>query len=774
MSYVDDALGFVGNLGDQALKGLIDAVCGNRSYSYNTYYNVSSLDKYLLTAYDPISSFDLGEIKVAEKIKTRRKETSCDLSPTSINTWYGNFNYSDPNIIKQYFLTVDGGDEESISEDEYKAFGYSDLEKDYEEPSSKYIERIDSSKSLNAQYIDGFGKSMDKDKPNPNPKLKVEDRPTALVEVHTWKSGSNNMTNVLYETKPGKNNIDHFNKWTAYGLYSIGIKDGGTKSKELDKINEGSDFVYLYFRKEKIQKYKVATKIKREVLDESSVQITTVAGTIDRKLEEFLELLKNATGKIPTEFGTNAEGGFQRNGKVVIYEDIYKGKIPAGDLLLDNGAEMLFELLKTNTKTQGLVNVFKYLAFKYTGVSHGVTNPNQLKNLFYLSTPTGSGSISLITPTLSREDFIKAMQEYNGGANYDTYFKPIAGDIYDWGIKYGVNPELVVSMAKKEQGFKPPSPGNYNFWGLDTPNGAAPKQINSFEEGVKRLSETFATYMPGGSYASLISQRKNERSAANCNVNGYGDPGTLAGMLSVYSDLCGSDTKHREGSWGSGGNIYLKLIYGADFQSKCGNVHRLGIDDYTIQEKADYTAYLYQNQLNYWTEIFGKYATVFSGGDFLQLAQSVWTEVVKENPRYSDAGDAYPYLADGDIDCSAYVSWVLYEYGYDEFKNQRNCATLIATDWNKKYGWTEIPIDSSYVGDKILSILQPGDILVRTGHTQIIAEIKPNGDVYVFDCGGSAPWRKSVSGEAIKDPNSKGGFYNHPKAGKIIRPTPPR
>ena len=64
------------------------------------------------------------------------------------------------------------------------------------------------------------------------------------------------------------------------------------------------------------------------------------------------------------------------------YKDIYEGTVPVGDLLLDNGALMLFDLLERYENTQSLVNVFKYMAYRYSGTDYGVTDISQLTNLF--------------------------------------------------------------------------------------------------------------------------------------------------------------------------------------------------------------------------------------------------------------------------------------------------------------------------------------------------------------------------------------------------------
>lgn len=89
-----------------------------------------------------------------------------------------------------------------------------------------------------------------------------------------------------------------------------------------------------------------------------------------------------------------SQGGFTRKNDnpsiVVKYGDIYNGHIEAGDLLLDNGALMLFDLLESAESTQGLVNVFKYLAYLYSGVDYGIINADELVDIFNVYNPVVS------------------------------------------------------------------------------------------------------------------------------------------------------------------------------------------------------------------------------------------------------------------------------------------------------------------------------------------------------------------------------------------------
>ena len=83
----------------------------------------------------------------------------------------------------------------------------------------------------------------------------------------------------------------------------------------------------------------------------------------------------------------------------------------------------------------------------------------------------------------------------------------------------------------------------------------------------------------------------------------------------------------------------------------------------------------------------------YQGSTFIETAKNVWEHVVNGNYTYDQSyGKAVP-VPEPHIDCSAYVSWALYEYGYDDFGGgQASTVTFMTTDWNAKYGWEVIDV----------------------------------------------------------------------------------
>lgn len=155
-------------------------------------------------------------------------------------------------------------------------------------------------------------------------------------------------------------------------------------------------------------------------------------------------------------------------------------------------------------------------------------------------------------------------------------------------------------------------------------------------------------------------------------------------------------------------------------------------------------------------------------GKILDVATQVW-KIICTSGKFPNYGGVGSIPSNGpNMDCSGFVSWVLYEMGYkEEFYYQHNTANFLNTDWNQRYGWQEISIDA---GQNPYSILQPGDILVRNQgnihHMNIVVELK-DGRLYAYDCGNNSSWINNKSASPV----DKTYFLNSNAKGKIIRIT---
>lgn len=158
-----------------------------------------------------------------------------------------------------------------------------------------------------------------------------------------------------------------------------------------------------------------------------------------------------------------------------------------------------------------------------------------------------------------------------------------------------------------------------------------------------------------------------------------------------------------------------------------------------------------------------------SSSDLIEVAKRCWEKICHGN--YSYGGATIP-INGSTVDCSSYASWVLYEYGYTDFRGGQTCTQGFKnTNWNRKYGWTEIDVRP---GQNPYNKIEPGDLFVRDpgnndGHITFVVEKKHN-KIYCYDCGNERNWK----GNRAAKPIDRSYMLTDSRPGKIIRVTPPQ
>lgn len=89
----------------------------------------------------------------------------------------------------------------------------------------------------------------------------------------------------------------------------------------------------------------------------------------------FLGLLSNDEGEYYLGAAFKPQTNAADTGKLVEYKDLSGGKSKVGKLL-ENGAEMLYTLLESSERTQGLVEVMKYMMNEFENNNYSVTDFN--------------------------------------------------------------------------------------------------------------------------------------------------------------------------------------------------------------------------------------------------------------------------------------------------------------------------------------------------------------------------------------------------------------
>ena len=352
----------------------------------------------------------------------------------------------------------------------------------------------------------------------------------------------------------------------------------------------------------------------------------------------------------------------------------------------------LWEIMSVNCSDK-LIDLTKYLFYKATGTNFGTKEYDfsEFNKTEFNSAGTSGSGFDLYKATLSKEDFVKAMQEYGqkGNEAFRTNFMPYAADIYDWSVAAGVNPELVVITARAEQSFRAPKNAPNNYWGIAVySQGTKGKGFSSLHDGIVAYANVIKSYGTGGSKESMVMNIYNRRKDSGCNPLGFGLPGTLSGMQSLYSSQ--DDVTHAQGKR-EYGNYLLNSVYKgvrSDYERLCVNGGPEHADSavFTPWEAGEYTAWQVQEKIDMWSQMFGNYGTLSSGeGDKI-------IETAK-----SKLGSPYVWGAKGpnSFDCSGFVFWVY---------KQNGISVPGSTSEYKPYAGSSNEISWSEI--------QPGDILI--------------------------------------------------------------
>lgn len=383
----------------------------------DTTYYVKKLESYLKSAYDPTDGFDLGNISVTEVKRKSIQTTTWGLSLTSVDTWYKKVNYEKP-TRKTVYQIGDNGISESKTE--YENYDESKMT-NYDSKAEETIERKCVYTKLKKQ-IEENGKSL-----------------TGDYE----EQFNNDIVDDPMGSDVGVGNESQFGNKTLCGLMEIASKDGGNKNSDMGAL-QGSDYVYGKYTKTNRKKYKQIAKSKKEVLEESNIEISSSTTDTETKIYQFLSLLRNATG---TKDGGSFTTKDENPSIVVRYKDIYEGTVPVGDLLLDNGALMLFELLERYTNTQELVPIFKYMAFLYSGKSYDIETIDQLINFLTFSYTNCSDPLLEWIKSWENgyiKNYIDGTGSYSAASKYITDDKKYYIAYYEessktWNFSYGLN-----------------------------------------------------------------------------------------------------------------------------------------------------------------------------------------------------------------------------------------------------------------------------------------------------------------------------------------------
>lgn len=391
---------------------------------------------------------------------------------------------------------------------------------------------------------------------------------------------------------------------------------------------------------------------------------------------------------------------------------VYISKVPGDSMVyprdeayhsLITGGDMLFELMDENVQNETIVTVLKYILYKLSGYDFGVT---QLDNSIF-----------------DFSDF-SSFDLVEGGVEYSSL------TITEKDI------EALCKITSAERGNG--TQEQQEFVVSVILNRALCKNIS-----IIAVIEEPGQFTPvsNGTYQKAVPSEVTKAAVQNVIQNGD----TTGGA--TY--FCTPAASKREGSWykKSIDKGVLTFLFndeggstkGHNFYSEAGDLAKL----------AQF-----------------KRKTIGGNSTVLKKAEELW-QIVCNSGKYTKYGGSSIPCNGPTIDCSAFVSWVLYECGYQEFAGwQHDTSSFYNTNWTATHSdWEQIPVASR---QSPIDILQPGDIFVRRGegthHVLIVAYIK-DGRLYAYDCGSTKASWNSMGGKPIDNT----GFLSARGPGKIIR-----
>ena len=288
--------------------------------------------------------------------------------------------------------------------------------------------------------------------------------------------------------------------------------------------------------------------------------------------------LKNKNSSMLNEEKVHKEDGFEykiKKGKV--YYNIPGSGFDCPLDELENGTDMLFEMLAKSEKTQSHEKIMRYLMYLLTGKNYGLTEfdfEEFAGTSFYGA--TGDWEVGW-NNSFTKEEFVKMVKAYNppnttgnGGRScvtcYNNYFVTNAENFYTICTKNGIDPRFIFAIGIHESYFGTSNIANTkgNFWGwgaIDSnPMGGA-HNFDDMSNGIESVSSGLAKW----AFDTNSWQYKKIKQ------NGL-EPGTIDGIGSIYAS---------DKNWATAVKKHMSTIFG--YTGSSGEANATGMQEKIVK-----------------------------------------------------------------------------------------------------------------------------------------------------------------------------------------------
>lgn len=434
--------------------------------------------------------------------------------------------------------------------------------------------------------------------------------------------------------------------------------------------------------------------------------------------------------KTHTISNTYEKGEYKTEGRENIFVKLYNEHDMISKV---RTSDYLFSIIENNERTANLLDLTKYLIYKATNVPWGVLEFDY--SIFDLKQFNNTGSSMGGLSTFI--EYLHAWEGHTGISEDGTKYRvgddgaghPTVGygiDIYNSGfldrfiaagydVSIGsyIDVEFVDALEKEE----------------------IQSAINTVEEKTAGLNLTqYQKY-------ALVSR------IYNCGSSGAFTVRNGKTFVEAYNSYWNQETDD-EYKVAANDGMYSHELYQnyMKFPNTSGGSYMAGLEN---RRKSEWILFKtgYYDRINKW-------CSNVSGGPIIEKAIECHAYLRENGYTYAQAGINIPITSSvRTVDCSSYVSWVLYEAGFTEFEGyQKTSAVFTSNPW----GWQEVSVSEA----------QPGDIITYSGHVEIVAG--DAGDRFrVYNCGGN----ESISSPGTDElPESSISGYTKGNILKVIRP----